>query len=235
MTQRDALEAALQAFVSHADSPPTGPVIRAALERAIAAYLAALPPGDEAGLVKRAREYADMLRQQDAPCLMLEDTIDALEAKDATIARLQAQLPDGMESCTILFKECEKGHGWLTATNWIQHGCPHCALATEKARADKAERNLEGRDKWLVDNGHWLAFVDSLPKSRVAFSESAPESGWIEWKGGAKCPLSGARAVDVRYDDGDEETNVPAGLVTWEKAIAYKLAPESGEKETGNG
>jgi len=41
---------------------------------------------------------------------------------------LERQLPDGMKHCTIVFKECDKGHGWLTATNWVQHGCPTCAL-----------------------------------------------------------------------------------------------------------
>jgi hypothetical protein len=48
--------------------------------------------------------------------------------------RLQKQLPEGMEHCTILFKECEKGHGWLTATNWVPHGCPTCQLAEERLR-----------------------------------------------------------------------------------------------------
>lgn len=31
-----------------------------------------------------------------------------------------------MKHCTIVFKECERGHGWLTATNWVQHGCWVC-------------------------------------------------------------------------------------------------------------
>jgi dephospho-CoA kinase len=31
------------------------------------------------------------------------------------------------------------------------------------ARAREAERNLSMRDKWLVANGHWEAFVKSLP------------------------------------------------------------------------
>lgn len=39
---------------------------------------------------------------------------------------LLSQLPEGMKHCTIIFKECDKGHGWLTATNWVQHGCPKC-------------------------------------------------------------------------------------------------------------
>ena len=51
------------------------------------------------------------------------------------LAEARAQLPEGMKRCTILFKECEKGHGWLTATNWVQHGCPHCDLANARAAA----------------------------------------------------------------------------------------------------
>jgi hypothetical protein len=54
--------------------------------------------------------------------------------------RLAAQLPNGMEHCTILFKECEKGHGWLTATNWAQHGCPTC----------RAERLAEECGQWRI-------------------------------------------------------------------------------------
>ena len=46
----------------------------------------------------------------------------------AEIKRLRAQLPEGMKDCTILFKECEKGHGRLTATNWIDHGCGTCKV-----------------------------------------------------------------------------------------------------------
>ncbi len=55
---------------------------------------------------------------------------------------LRAQLPKSMEHCTILFKECSKGHGWLTATNWEQHGCPTCernALLVELGRGKPEE------------------------------------------------------------------------------------------------
>lgn len=38
------------------------------------------------------------------------------------------QLPEGMKDCTIWFKECAKGHGRLTAKNWVQHDCWHCEI-----------------------------------------------------------------------------------------------------------
>lgn len=58
---------------------------------------------------------------------------EAWEERASSVARL----PDGMKHCTIRFMECEKGHGWLTATNWVPHGCPTCerdALRAELAR-----------------------------------------------------------------------------------------------------
>ena len=51
---------------------------------------------------------------------------DAIEMITKERDGLLSQLPEGMKHCTIIFKECDKGHGWLTATNWVQHGCPKC-------------------------------------------------------------------------------------------------------------
>lgn len=59
-------------------------------------------------------------------------------AEDAARA-LRAQLPDGMEQCTIQFRECEKGHGWLTAKNWVQHGCPTCERDALRTRIAQLE------------------------------------------------------------------------------------------------
>jgi hypothetical protein len=44
------------------------------------------------------------------------------------IERLRKQLPETMQDCTIQFKECEYGHGRLTATNWVDNGCPTCEI-----------------------------------------------------------------------------------------------------------
>jgi len=64
----------------------------------------------------------------------------------AQLATLQAQLPTEMPGGTILFKECEKGHGRLTATNWIDHGCGTCTV--EQLQAQLA--------RWKEVLGEWL-------------------------------------------------------------------------------
>jgi hypothetical protein len=52
-----------------------------------------------------------------------------LALTEAEIERLRAQLPEGMKDCTIVFKKCYKGHGELTATNWVQHPWDHAGLS----------------------------------------------------------------------------------------------------------
>jgi hypothetical protein len=54
---------------------------------------------------------------------------EALDLVDS----VQKQLPEGMEDCNIVFLKCEKGHGRLTAKNWIDHGCPTCVIDMLKA------------------------------------------------------------------------------------------------------
>lgn len=45
---------------------------------------------------------------------------------EALLDEVRAQLPEGMKHCTIQFKQCPLGHGWLTATNWVPFDCPTC-------------------------------------------------------------------------------------------------------------
>ena len=59
------------------------------------------------------------------------------EAAEARAEKAEAQLPEGMKHCTIIFRECALGHGWLTATNWAPFECPTCAIQAERARADR--------------------------------------------------------------------------------------------------
>jgi hypothetical protein len=55
----------------------------------------------------------------------------ARKERDNLSCRLEErsnQLPPEMQDCTIRFIACEKGHGRLTATNWIDPGCQQCRL-----------------------------------------------------------------------------------------------------------
>lgn len=56
---------------------------------------------------------------------------------------LAAQLPEGMKHCTIQFIECPVGHGRLTATNWVQHGCDTCRIRALEAAARMAHEALK--------------------------------------------------------------------------------------------
>ncbi len=58
----------------------------------------------------------------------LESRGDIAEACVEEVRRLRSQLPEEMQHCTILFRECDKGHGRLTAANWIDHGCHACEI-----------------------------------------------------------------------------------------------------------
>lgn len=90
---------------------------------------AALPEGykpperDTSVELERCRQYIECRRNPRTVYVSPQRRIDELEAENA---RLRKQLPVEMQDCTILFRECAKGHGWLTATNWVQHGCPTC-------------------------------------------------------------------------------------------------------------
>lgn len=57
--------------------------------------------------------------------------------------QLLSQLPESMRDCTILFKECEKGHGWLTATNWVEGSCLCCQI--ERLNAALKESQTAGK------------------------------------------------------------------------------------------
>jgi len=62
------------------------------------------------------------------------------------LATTLGQLPDGMEHCTIQFRECEQGHGRLIATNWEDTGCVYCRLATTLRERDATRTSNPGPD-----------------------------------------------------------------------------------------
>lgn len=71
--------------------------------------------------------------------LLHEDEYNALIADRERLAAVLSQLPEGMQHCTIQFKECERGHGWLTATNWVQHPCQQCLIGALIADRERLE------------------------------------------------------------------------------------------------
>lgn len=74
-----------------------------------------------------------------------------LSAAREEVERLKGQLPEGMKDCTIQFKECEKGHGRLTAANWVQYGCHHCKIQALSAASEAREAALREADREIEE------------------------------------------------------------------------------------
>lgn len=55
------------------------------------------------------------------------------------VKQLKSQLPATMQNCTFEVKACKIGHVWLTAKNWVEHGCPTC----EQNRLEQTILNLQ--------------------------------------------------------------------------------------------
>ena len=86
-----------------------------------------------------------------------------IENLERELAAAQARLPEGMKECTILFKECAAGHGWLTATNWVQHDCSQCKL-------DAAQQAIEmqsSRIDWTVNDNVQKALTIEAQKKEI--------------------------------------------------------------------
>ena len=102
---------------------------------------------------------------------------------------LLAQLPEEMQSCTIRFKECKKGHGWLTATNWIQHDCQVCKYETAESQLREAGDWLRALLEWIdavpdeaqlpampgIDRDDLEQFLSTLPDSNKPADEGGKE------------------------------------------------------------
>jgi predicted nucleic acid-binding Zn-ribbon protein len=118
---------------------------------------------------------------------------DCRNLTQKVIPNLRAQLPDGMEHCTILFKECEHGHGWLTATNWVQHGCPTCERNTLRTQLSSAlAESGEMREALRSASLEGLMLVEHLGRYPLRPDETgiAREIAYVE-----------AKSRKQRYDD----------------------------------
>jgi len=112
----------------------------------------------EAELKKALRERDEaraQLAERDAQCADVnvgvkadpQETITDLEGeliKDLrALAKALSRLPDEVKNCTIQLKECGRGHAWLTAANWVQHGCLVCELEAARAQCAEMRRAIE--------------------------------------------------------------------------------------------
>jgi hypothetical protein len=85
----------------------------------------------------------------------------------AALINAEARVPEGMKNCTILFKECAIGHGWLTAKNWVDHGCPTCRAERAEALNDLIANRLKtyGLDAGtLADDARRIVAILSAAK-----------------------------------------------------------------------
>lgn len=78
------------------------------------------------------------------------------------LEELEAQLPEGMKHCTIEFRECEKGHGRLTATNWVDNGCPYCRVTELEAIEAHYESLVRQNADLLTTSAKWAREVGAL-------------------------------------------------------------------------
>lgn len=114
---------------------------------------------------ERAAEVAALrAERQERESTVLDYAKECADLR-AEVERLRAQLPIQMPNCSILFKECPVGHGWLTATNWVDSGCIACQLNTANALVSEV---LDTPSVTLVD---WVAWGK---RARAHLSGQAP-------------------------------------------------------------
>lgn len=113
---------------------------------------------------------------ESTPPMMYNDWIRcAIAKREQQIRKLRSQLPEEMQDCTILVKQCELGHGWLTAANWVQHGCPTCTINCLKAiiETNNICHNLHGQ----VDAA---AFAEGCAEEQRKLYGRAPDADLAE-------------------------------------------------------
>ena len=112
--------------------------------------------------------------------------------------RLRKQLPEGMEECTIQFKECPKGHGWLTAANWVQHDCPTCER--DSLRRDVNTLNelvrLTGTGQGAIDEA--AANIEELDTLRGLLREALKTCVFRDWECTLKQRITEALVPDKK-------------------------------------
>ncbi len=90
---------------------------------------------------------------------------------------LLAQLPEDMKDCTFRFVQCEYGHGRLTASNWIDHGCLWCELLALRKVADEHAANMRGELVKASVNLSPAAMEGAIRMKLIELGWSPPTTG----------------------------------------------------------
>lgn len=105
---------------------------------------------------ERSRKQRERIKELENE---LAKSVEEKEELNEKVESLKKQLPESMQHCTIQFKSCPKGHGWLTATNWIQHGCPTC----ERDNLRKEIKRLKSKNKELLEDLNFFSREVDIP------------------------------------------------------------------------
>ena len=129
-------------------------------------------PAREAGDASAERD-TDLRRQLAEHANVIHLSFSTIKKQNEHIARLEAelaevkaQLPEEMQDCTIVFKECSVGHGWLTATNWQPHECHICALTEAKENAEQAATIARLKEEIKAFQASWNTWVSGLGRTK---------------------------------------------------------------------
>lgn len=100
----------------------------------------------------------------------IADKDEIITALNHTIDELQSRLPEEMKDCTIVFEECEVGHGSLRGTNWIKTDCPWCEIERLKNKCNQQAMIIRRMyveqypDTWFVHTARGEVDQNGLPQ-----------------------------------------------------------------------
>ena len=126
---------------------------------------------EEARADKAEAEVAALREMWQAKEGQLDIKDDYIGELQGQIAALKEAIPEGMKHCKIVFRSCDLGHGWLTATNWSDFDCPTCRYnqqaaknATMRGMLEYLLAQLEGSD--ALSNGEIIDIKKALEDGR---------------------------------------------------------------------
>lgn len=173
--------------------------------------------------------YPDVSDIDDGTICVGEHTPGTIAAEAASrIMKLRSQLPEGMQDCTIVFKQCAVGHGRLTATNWVQHGCSTCEIEKLKDKLNEAVQMKQAEEARADQNA---AAFDVLHAELLEIDKKQERTEMLERVAAMRIPSSCARDPERFVLEGfcdpaklDAEGNNPTPWVDCKIAFSTELS-----------